>query len=191
MQVAPRRSSQHSASMRLPKASSPPCVHSSRRMTHSMLHQARKFQHRPLSFHCVSASSLHLLSFSKGGLSNTRPSPLGKRSSPSAYNSEETRSAKTYSARSRCNANSFSTSGCLVPSRLSFPASNGNRLSPPALCGSSPSYPHWIPPSFEPMLPNHSLVPTRLPPQGGRALASRLRGHRIEVVPAPPRGTVR
>ena len=39
--------------------------------------------------------------------------------------------------------------------------------------------------------PNHSLVPTRLPPQGERALASHLRGHRIEVVPATPRGTVR
>ncbi len=39
--------------------------------------------------------------------------------------------------------------------------------------------------------PNHSLVPTRLPPQGARALASYLRGHRIVVVPATPRGTVR
>jgi len=40
-------------------------------------------------------------------------------------------------------------------------------------------------------LPNHSLVPTRLPPQGECALASHVRGHRIEVVPATPRGTVR
>jgi len=31
-------------------------------------------------------------------------------------------------------------------------------------------------------------VPTRLPPLGERALASRLRGHRIEAVPAAPRG---
>ena len=36
--------------------------------------------------------------------------------------------------------------------------------------------------------PNHSLVPTRLPPQGERALASHLRGHRKEVVLATPRG---
>ncbi len=40
-------------------------------------------------------------------------------------------------------------------------------------------------------MPNHSLVPTRLPPQGERALASHLRGHRIEAVPVTPRGTVR
>jgi hypothetical protein len=37
-------------------------------------------------------------------------------------------------------------------------------------------------------LPNHSLVPTRLPPQGERALASHLSGHRMEAVPATPRG---
>src|SRR3990172_11907914 len=37
-------------------------------------------------------------------------------------------------------------------------------------------------------LPNHSLVPTRLPPLGERALASHPKGHRIEVVPATPRG---
>ena len=36
--------------------------------------------------------------------------------------------------------------------------------------------------------PNHSLVPTRLPPQGERALASQLSGHRIAVVPVTPRG---
>src|SRR3989304_4350365 len=35
-------------------------------------------------------------------------------------------------------------------------------------------------------LPNHSLVPTRLPPLGERALASHLAGHRIKVLPAAP-----
>ena len=38
------------------------------------------------------------------------------------------------------------------------------------------------------VLPNHSLMRTWLPPQGERALAGRLRGHTIEVVPASPRG---
>src|SRR3990172_6964009 len=36
--------------------------------------------------------------------------------------------------------------------------------------------------------PNHSLEPTRLPPQGERALARHLRVHRIKAVPATPRG---
>ena len=46
-----------------------------------------------------------------------------------------------------------------------------------------PSRPRWR--------PNNSLVPTRLPPQGERALASHRSGHRVEAVPATPRGTVR
>ena len=33
-----------------------------------------------------------------------------------------------------------------------------------------------------------SIVPTRLPPQGERALACNLIGYRIEAVPATPRG---
>ncbi len=38
--------------------------------------------------------------------------------------------------------------------------------------------------------PNHSLVPTRFPPQGERTPASHLRGPRIEVVPVTPQGTL-
>jgi hypothetical protein len=44
---------------------------------------------------------------------------------------------------------------------------------------------HSLPP------PNHSLVPTRLPPKGDHELACHPTFNTMELVPVTPRGTVR